>query len=164
MRIQDLLNEDIPYNQLPTAGAGTTFKAAMGMNTNKSMLGNLGAMAKVGAAKALGLNNVAGELEKRAGVGSAAVNPIGQGSSNVNPQQLIKQLGIKQGTDFQIDPKTKVKITKIDQVGAHYTDPKNGLPTILGADGLTRMLQQQQAIQTLQQQQAANQTTQPAVK
>jgi hypothetical protein len=71
--------------------------------------------------------------------------------SGQNASELVKQLGIKAGMDFELAPGQKVKITKVDNSGATYLDPKTNLPLQLGSDALMGISQRQQALQTVSQ-------------
>ena len=130
MRIQDLLSE---------AGIGSTIAGAVG-GTGAT----LGQAMKTAALKGLGLNNTADQYQQKNALGAY---------SGANASELVKQLGIKQGMDFQLAPNQKVKITKVDNMGATYVDPTTKLPTVLGVDALTGIAQRQQAVQQVAQMQ-----------
>ena len=53
--------------------------------------------------------------------------------------------------NFKIGDNVKVKITKVDNTGATFVDPKTNLPTVLGKDALQGLAQRQQALQTVAQ-------------
>jgi hypothetical protein len=103
-------------------------------------LGVGGAGVAAGAAnlglKALGFNKTADAQEKKYSFGAYQYD---------NANELIKQLGIKAGTDFEINPGEKVKITKVDGSGATYMDRRTGLPLQLGKDALIGIAQRQLA-------------------
>jgi hypothetical protein len=133
MRIQDFLSE------AGTMGVGQTIAGATG-NTGASM----GQMMKTAALKGLGLGNTADAFQQKHAIGAF---------SGQNASELVKALGIKQGMDFQLGPSQKVKITKVDNTGATFIDPATKLPTTLGVDGLSGILQRQQAVQQVAQMQ-----------
>ena len=123
-------------------------------------IGNTISGAASGVAKGIGV----GGATLRQAITSKAIgmiSPSAQAAYNqnkniganqyANASELIKQLGIKAGTDFEINPGEKVKITKVDGSGATYMDPRTGLPLQLGKDALIGIAQrQQQAMQTAQ--------------
>lgn len=138
MRISDLLNE----------GPMGTIANATGMSGATA-----GQMFKSAALGALGLKNTQNQYQQKHAIGSYNWD---------NAQEIVKQLGIKQGQDFQIGPNQKVKITKIDNTGATYIDPNTKLPVVLGKDALQGIAQRQQAVQTMAQMgQQPSQATQP---
>jgi hypothetical protein len=128
MRINEVLSEE---------GAMATVAQGLGVRGAGALQGaaNLGL-------KALGFKNTAAAQEKKYSFGSYQYD---------NANELIKQLGIKAGTDFEINPGEKVKITKVDGSGATYMDRRTGLPLQLGKDALIGIAQRQQAMQTVAQ-------------
>lgn len=131
MKIQDLLSEAGTIGSTVAGslgGAGATMGQAM----------------KTAALKGLGLNNTADQYQQKNALGAY---------SGGNASELVKQLGLKQGMDFQIAPNQKVKITKVDNNGATFIDPNTKLPTTYGVDALSGILQRQQAVQQVAQMQ-----------
>lgn len=124
-------------NELFSEGVGGTIAQGMGVSG-----ASVGQAMKSAALGALGLKNTQNQYQQK--------NAIGAYDHN-NASQLIKQLGIKQGMDFELQPNQKVRITKVDNLGATYIDPKTKLPTTLGPDALAGIAQRQQAIQTVAQ-------------
>lgn len=127
MRINELFTESV---------AGTM---AQGMGVGGATLGQAMKSAALGA---LGLKNTQQQFQQKHAIGAFSGN---------NASELVKQLGIKQGMDFEISPNQKVKITKVDNTGATFLDPKTNLPTVLGVDALSGIAQRQQALQTVAQ-------------
>lgn len=127
MKINELFNEGV---------AGTM---AQGMGVGGATLGQAMKSAALGA---LGLKNTQQQFQQKHSIGAF---------SGTNASELVKQLGIKQGMDFEIAPNQRVKITKVDNNGATFVDPKTNLPTVLGVDALTGIAQRQQALQTVAQ-------------
>lgn len=104
----------------------------------------VGQAMKLGALKALGLGNTADQFSKKHAIG---------GYAGSNASEIIKQLGqldkkpITAPSDFYVNPTTKIKITKVDNTGLHYTDPNTGLDSILGPTALQQIYQQRAALQ-----------------
>jgi hypothetical protein len=140
MRINEVLGE---------AGALGTIASGIGAAGASS----LGQVAKNAALGALGLKNTQNAYQSN--------NKIGAYSGQ-NASQLIKDMGIKAGMDFEISPGQKVKITKVDNTGATYVDPKTNLPLQLGSDALLGISQRQQAVQTVAQMSKPGATNAPA--
>ena len=128
MRINEVLSE---------AGAIGTVAKGLGVGGASvgQALGNL-------ALKGMGLNNTANAQAEKGKFGAYSYD---------NASELVKQLGIKPGMDFEINPGEKVKITKVDNAGATYIDRRTGLPLQLGKDALIGLSQRQQALQTVAQ-------------
>jgi hypothetical protein len=128
MRINEVLSE---------AGAIGTVAKGLGVGGAGigQALGNL-------ALKGMGLNNTANAQAEKGKFGAYSYD---------NASELVKQLGIKPGMDFEINPGEKVKITKVDNAGATYIDRRTGLPLQLGKDALIGLSQRQQALQTVAQ-------------
>jgi hypothetical protein len=144
MKIQDLFEDPIP-SKPSSLGVGGTIKAATG-NAGAS----LGQMAKTAALKGLGFKNTADAYQQKNKIGQYADQSQQIGGVSQNPSQLVQQLGLKQGMDFEVSPGVKVRIDKIDNTGAQYTDPNTKLPVTLGSKGLGQILQTQQALQRIQ--------------
>lgn len=134
MRIQDLLSE---AGALGTAGSSIT--GAIG-----GAGAGVGQAMKVAALKGLGLGNTADQFQQKHAIGA---------HNYANAAEYVKQLGIKQGMDFEMSPGQKVKITRVDATGASYVDPNTGLEQILGANALKNISQRQQAVQQVAQMQ-----------
>jgi len=124
-------------NELFSEGVASTIGQGMGMAG-----ASLGQAMKSATLGAMGLKNTQQQYNQK--------NAIGAYSGN-NASELVKQLGIKQGMDFEVAPNQKVKITKVDNNGATFVDPKTKLPTVLGVDALIGIAQRQQAVQTVAQ-------------
>ena len=139
MKISDLLSE---------AGVGSSIAQGLGVGGAGLLKGavNLGL-------KAAGLNSTADAHAKNNAIGAYQYS---------NANELIKQLGIKPGMDFEINPGEKVKITKVDGSGATYVDRRTGLPLQLGKDALIGISQRQQAMQTVAQMGKPGATNAPA--
>jgi hypothetical protein len=101
----------------------------------------------------MGLNNTANAQAEKGKFGAYSYD---------NASELVKQLGIKPGMDFEINPGEKVKITKVDNAGATYIDRRTGLPLQLGKDALIGLSQRQQAVQTVAQMSKPGATNAPA--
>lgn len=127
-------------NELFSEGVGDAIKTGMGVAG-----ASVGQAMKSAALGALGLKNTQNQFQQKHGIGGY------QPYDSQNTQQLVKQLGIKQGMDFQIAPNQKVRITKVDNHGATYIDPATKLPVLLGGEALTGIAQRQQALQTVAQ-------------
>jgi hypothetical protein len=139
MKISDLLSE---------AGIGASIAQGLGVGgaSLKQAAGNL-------ALGALGLKNMQAADAQNKKIGAYQYS---------NANELIKQLGIKPGMDFEINPGEKVKITKVDGSGATYVDRRTGLPLQLGKDALIGISQRQQAMQTVAQMGKPGATNAPA--
>jgi hypothetical protein len=139
MRINEVLSE---------AGAIGTVAKGLGVGGAGigQALGNL-------ALKGMGLNNTANAQAEKGKFGAYSYD---------NASELVKQLGIKPGMDFEINPGEKVKITKVDNAGATYIDRRTGLPLQLGKDALIGLSQRQQAVQTVAQMSKPGATNAPA--
>jgi len=104
---------------------------------------SVGQAMKLGALKALGLGNTADQFSQKHAIGGYAGN---------NASEIIKQIGqiekkpITAPSDFYVNPQTKIKITKVDNMGLHYTDPTTGLDSILGPQALNQIYQQKAAL------------------
>ena len=128
MRINEVLSE-----------AGVIGTVAKGLGVQGAGIGQaLGNL----ALKGMGLNNTANAQAEKGKFGAYNYD---------NASELVKQLGIKPGMDFEINPGEKVKITKVDNAGATYIDRRTGLPLQLGKDALIGLSQRQQALQTVAQ-------------
>jgi hypothetical protein len=91
----------------------------------------------------LGLGNTADQYAKKHSIAGYAGN---------NASEIIKQIGqiekkpITAPSDFYINPSKKIKITKVDNTGLHYTDPNTGLDSILGTTALQQIYQDKVAL------------------